>query len=96
MGAKSNLVEAREIILALAAQYGINRVRIFGSVARGEETLHSDLDLLVNFDEDRSLLDLIGFRNKLEEVLDRKVDVVSENALHWYIKDKVIQEAVEL
>jgi len=54
------------------------------------------IDLLINFDEGRSLFDLIGFRNDIEELLGRKVDVVSENALHWYIKEKVIQEAVEL
>ena len=96
MGRKNDLMESREQILALATRYGINRIRIFGSVARGEDSLNSDLDLLVNFDEGRSLFDLIGFRNDIEEMLGRKVDVVSENALHWYIKEKVLQEAVEI
>lgn len=96
MGRKNELIESREKILALGKRYGINRIRIFGSVARGEESINSDIDLLINFDEGRSLFDLIGFRNDIEEMLGRKVDVVSENALHWYIKEKVLQEAVEI
>ena len=96
MGQKNELIESREKILALGKRYGINRIRIFGSVARDEESINSDLDLLINFDEGRSLFDLIGFRNDIEEMLGRKVDVVSENALHWYIKEKVLQEAVEI
>ncbi len=93
---KNSLKEMREKILELAKLYGINRVRVFGSVARGEDKLRSDIDLLVNFDEGRSLFDLIDFKNDLEKLLGRKVDVVSENAIHWYIKDKVLQEAIEI
>ncbi len=96
MGRKNDLMKYREKILDLGTRYGINRIRIFGSVARGEDNFSSDIDLLINFDEGRSLFDLIGFRNDIEELLGRRVDVVSENALHWYIKEKVIQEAVEI
>ena len=96
MPTKKSLNETREKILELAKLYGINRVRVFGSVARGEDKLRSDIDLLVNFDEGRSLFDLIAFKNDIEKLLGRKVDVVSENAIHWYIRDKVLQEAIEI
>lgn len=96
MPTKQNLIKHRDQILRLASNYGINRVRIFGSAARGEATKNSDIDLLVNFSEGRTLFDLIAFKNDVEDLLNRKVDVVSENSLHWYIKDMVIQEAVEL
>lgn len=96
MPTKQNLIKHRDQILRLASNYGINRVRIFGSTARGEANKNSDIDLLVNFSEGRSLFDLIAFKNDVEDLLNRKVDVVSENSLHWYIKDMVIQEAVEI
>lgn len=93
---KQDLIKHRDQILKLASNYGINRVRIFGSIARDEATKNSDIDLLVNFSKDSSLFDLIAFKNDVEDLLNQKVDVVSENSLHWYIKDRVIQEAVEI
>ena len=86
----------RKEILVLASKYGAKNVRVFGSVARGEAGEQSDLDLLVNFEADRSLLDHVGFVQDLSELLNRKVDVVSERALHWYIRDRVLKEAVPL
>ncbi|MDO9533873.1 MAG: nucleotidyltransferase family protein [Bacillota bacterium] len=88
--------ERREKILELGLNHGARKIRIFGSVARGEEMPKSDIDLLIDFDEDRSLFDLIAFKHDLEELLGRKVDVVTEDSVHWYIKDKIIKEAVEI
>lgn len=96
MVSKNQLNLKRGEILELASSYGINRIRVFGSVARGEENPESDIDLLVNFNEDSSLFDLIAFKHEVEKLLEQQVDVVSENALHWYIKDKILQEAVEI
>jgi predicted nucleotidyltransferase len=91
------LVQAkREDILRLAAKYGAHNVRVFGSLARGEAGPESDLDLLVDFEPGRSLLDQVGLWQDLEELLGCKVDVVSEPALHWYIRDCVLREAVPL
>lgn len=50
----------------------------------------------MNFDEGRSLFDMIALKEELEELLGRKVDVVSEESVHWYIRDKIIQEAIEI
>ncbi|XCN72425.1 MAG: nucleotidyltransferase family protein [Candidatus Electrothrix aestuarii] len=80
-------------IFAIARQHGIVRLRIFGSVIRGEETPQSDIDLLVELEPGRSMLDLGGALIRLQELLGRKVDIVTERGLHWYLKEKIMQEA---
>jgi len=71
----------REEILAIAACHGARNVRVFGSVARGRARPDSDLDLLVQLDAGRSLLDLIAIKQDLEDLLGYKVDVVTEAAV---------------
>lgn len=83
-------------ILAIARQHGISQLRIFGSVIRGEETPQSDIDLLVELEPGCSMLDLGGALIRLQELLGRKVDIVTERGLHWYLKEKIMQEAVQL
>jgi hypothetical protein len=80
-------------ILALAAKYGASDIRVFGSVARGEAGADSDVDFLVSLEQGRSLFDLGGLLMDLQSLLHRKVDVVTEKGLHWYIRDRVIKEA---
>jgi predicted nucleotidyltransferase len=65
-------------------------------VARGEESPESDLDLLVDLEPDRNLLDLSHLIIDLQDLLGRKVDVVEPEGLHWYIRDRVLKEAVAL
>ncbi|MBI3977538.1 MAG: nucleotidyltransferase family protein [Chloroflexi bacterium] len=86
----------RADILRIAAEHGARNVRIFGSVARGEAGPESDIDVLVDFEPGRSLLDHVALIQDLEDLLGRKVDVVAEDALHWYIRDRVIEESVPL
>ncbi len=86
----------REDILRIAAKYGASNVRIFGSVARGEADEQSDIDLLVDMEPKRSLLDLAGLLVDLEELLGCKVDVVPEDSLRTRIRDRVLKEAVAL
>lgn len=93
---KTLLASNREAILHLAGRHGASNVRVFGSVARGDEAPASDIDFLVEMEKGRSLLDLVGLWQDLEELLDRKVDVVEAGGLHWYIRDKVLKEAVPL
>jgi predicted nucleotidyltransferase len=83
----------RDEVLAIAARYGARNVRIFGSVARGDSGNLSDLDLLVKMDEGRSLLDLSGLVLDLRELLDIKVDVVSEDGLYWLLRRRILKEA---
>lgn len=90
------LQKQRTQILQLAARHGAQRVRVFGSIIRGTATERSDIDLLVAFEPDRSLLDLIGFKQDLQDLLGRPVDVVSEGGLSPYLKDRILQEAQPL
>ncbi len=86
----------RDKIVQIAAMYGAQNVRVFGSFARGEATLNSDLDLLINLEAGRSLLDLIAVKQDLEDLLACPVDVVTEASLSPYIREKVLKEAVTL
>jgi predicted nucleotidyltransferase len=86
----------RDEILALAARHGGRNVRVFGSVARGEAGPESDIDLLVTLESSCTLLDQIALWQDLEDLLGRKVDVVTESALHRLIGDQVLEEAVPL
>ncbi len=93
MGINEIISDNREKILAIAAKHGASNVRVFGSVARGTADTDSDIDFLVELESERSLFDLGGLLMDLQELLQRKVDVVTVNGLHWYIKDKVLSEA---
>ncbi len=86
----------RDEILSLAARRGAFNVRVFGSAARGEAGASSDVDFLVDLEPGRSLFDLGGLLMDLQDLLGRKVDVVTEKGLHWYIRERVLREAVPL
>jgi len=97
LGIDQLLKEKRSDILTLAARYGATNVRVFGSVARGEATENSDIDLLV--DQDWSRLSAWGGMElvvALEELLGRKVDVATEEELRPHIRQQVLREAVSL
>jgi predicted nucleotidyltransferase len=88
-----DIVQKRKDILEVARTHGLVNIRVFGSIARGESSRHSDIDLLVDLEKGRSLLDLGGAAIKLQELLGRKVDIVTERGLHWYLRDKILKEA---
>lgn len=83
----------RDAILRIAHRHGARNVRVFGSVARGDHRPTSDVDLLVEMDQDRSLLDLVGLSQDLEALLQRRVDVVTDEGLHPAIRQRIIVEA---
>ena len=87
------LKEKREEILRIAAKHGAGNVRVFGSAARGEAREDSDLDLLVEFAPNRSLLDQSALILDLEDLLGRKVDVVTEDGLYWLLRRRILKEA---
>jgi predicted nucleotidyltransferase len=81
-----------EIDLA-AFQFGVQNVRIFGSVARGTSRKGSDLDVLVSMKAGRTLLDLIGFEQALEDALGISIDVVEEGGIHPLLEQAILKEA---
>jgi hypothetical protein len=90
------LAKNRNKILQLARLHGATRVRVFGSVARGEADSKSDIDFLVQMKPGRTLLDMGGLLMDLQRILGRPVDVVTEKGLKDRIRERVLREAVPL
>ncbi len=96
MGIEEFLSENRPAILRAAKAHGAGNVRVFGSVARGEASADSDVDLLVDLEPGRSLLDHAALVIELEALLGRRVDVAVARGLRSRIRDRVLKEAVPL
>lgn len=86
----------RPAILEIAHRYGARDIRIFGSVARGDQTETSDLDLIVRFDTGRTLFDQGGLLMELQDLLGVKVDIISERGMRPRFREQVMKEAVPL
>ncbi len=86
----------RDEILALADRHGVRNVRVFGSMARGEADERSDVDLLVTLPPDKTGLALGDLLMDVQDLLQRRVDLVTEGALHPTLRDRVLQEAQPL
>lgn len=90
------IARQREDILRTAARHGARNVRLFGSVVSGQSGPDSDVDVLVELDDDRSLLDHVALKQDLEDLLGCRVDVVTEKALHRQLRPRILREAVPL
>lgn len=96
MGLLEHLRQRRQEILEIAARHGARNVRVFGSAVRGSEGASSDIDLLVDMEEGRTLYDLVALQQDLEQLLRRRTDVLTPNALSPYLKDRILTEAQPL
>lgn len=96
MNHKKILQEKRLEILNIAKNHGASNIRVFGSVARGEATINSDIDFLMDIESGKNLLDRIALIQDLEDLLGCKVDIAKPENLHESIKEKVLQEAITL
>jgi len=90
------LRQKRDEIVSTVQRHGAHDVRVFGSVARGHAKDDSDIDLLVKAGSDTSPWFPTGLIQDLEDLLGCKVEVVTEAALHWYIRDRILSEAIPL
>ena len=86
----------RDDILEVAAEHGAHNVRVFGSVASGDERPESDIDFLVEMESGRSVLDLIELSQELETLLECKVDILTDGDLSPYLEHCIHAEAVPL
>ncbi|MCK4852098.1 MAG: hypothetical protein CEE38_03970 [Planctomycetes bacterium B3_Pla] len=86
----------RDEIYSIALRHGARNIRIFGSAAHGELRADSDIDFLVDLESDRSLFDLGELLLELQELLGRKVDVVTEDSIYWLLKRRILKEAIPL
>lgn len=83
----------RNEIVQIARRHGAKNIRVFGSIARGNADINSDVDFLVDLERGRSLLDLGGLLMDLQELLGRSVDVVTEKGLRPRIRERILREA---
>jgi uncharacterized protein len=90
------LRQKRTDILAIAEKYGATNLRIFGSVARGDDRPDSDIDILIDQERRWSLFDQIGMMQDLEDLLECKVDLATADALRARIKDRIFKDAIVL
>jgi predicted nucleotidyltransferase len=96
MNTLETLRARRSEIERLATLHGARNIRVFGSVARNEDTSDSDIDFLIDMEESRSLLDLVGFKQDLEAMLNRPADVLTERGISPYLRERILREAVRL
>ncbi len=96
MTAADALKRYRADVLRIAAQYGATDVRVFGSVARGEADESSDIDLVVRMAPGSSLFDIGGLLMDLQDLLGRRVDIVTDGGLRPRMRERVLREAVPL
>ena len=90
------LAKIRDSVLPILKKHDVKRAAVFGSYARGEETRSSDVDMMVEFSGKKSLLDLVGLQQDLEETTGVKFDVSTFKAIHPLIKDQVYRERVAI
>jgi predicted nucleotidyltransferase len=86
----------RAEILRVALAHGARNVRVFGSRARGVGGEESDLDILVDLETGRTLLDLVRMKRELEELTHREVDIVTDRGISRYLRDEILSQAVPL
>jgi hypothetical protein len=93
---KINFINAknRAKLNAIFKEYGVKKAAVFGSYARGEQKKRSDIDLLVEFGGEKSLLDLVGLGFDLERIFKKKVDINTYNALHPLLRDSILKDQV--
>ena len=85
------------LLTGIAEQFGASRLRVFGSVARGEETAQSDVDFLVEFPQGYDLItQRMPLTQKLADILNRKVELIPEHELNAHMRQKILAEAVSL
>jgi len=84
--------EIKQRILPVLNRHGVKRAALFGSIVRGEMKADSDIDIVVDIDRDLSLLDFVDIKLEIEDVLQKKVDLVEYDAIKRLIKDRILKE----
>ena len=96
MSLRDELHRRRDAVLAIAARHGVSRIRVFGSVARGEERSDSDLDLLIDLDENHGFADYLAFAEEVEHLFSRYVEIVIDRSLSPHFRPFIEKEAQPL
>jgi len=88
----TSIQKIKKKVISILQRRNVKRAAIFGSFARGEAKKSSDIDILVEFEGEKSLLDLIGLEIELEKILKRKVDILTYDSIHPLLKNIILKE----
>ena len=91
---KKNVEQIKRKILPILSRYGVTKVGLFGSCIRDEMSPDSDIDILVEIEKDISLLDFVGLKLEIEEVLGKKVDLVEYDTIKPLLRERILKEQV--
>ena len=91
---KTHIEEIKRKILPILQRYGVKKIGLFSSCVRGEMSEDSDIDILVEIEKDISLLDFVGIKLEIEEVLERKIDLVEYSTIKPLLKERILKEQV--
>lgn len=89
---KDQIYDLKKIIIEVLKKHSVKRAALFGSIAREEPTSESDIDLLIEFEGRKSLLDLAALKIELQELLKKKVDVLTYKSIHPLLREKILGE----
>ena len=92
----TNLEQIKKKVIPVLKQAGVTRSAIFGSYVRGEERKSSDIDILVELPEGKSLLDLVRLERRLEGILGKKVDLITYNSIHPLLKNYIERDQLQI
>ncbi len=84
--------EIKDTLIKVLKKYRVKRTALLGSIVRGEVTKDSDIDLLIEFEGRKSLLDLMGMKLKLQKLLGREVDIITYKSIHPLLKKRILNE----
>ena len=92
---KCTISSIKKKVLPILKKHAVKRASIFGSFARGTEKSRSDVDFLIEYKgKNKSLFDLVDLKSDLEEIFDRKVDVITYSSIYWRIRERILAEQV--
>ena len=89
---KDQIDEIKKTLIDVLREHEVKKAALFGSIVRGEATEESDIDLLIEFEGRKSLLDLAGLKLDLQELLRRRVDVLTYKSLHPLLRERILSE----
>ena len=93
---RNDINKIKQKILPILKKYEVERIALFGSCVRGKMGKDSDVDILIDIKADISLLDFVGLKQKIEEALGRKVDLVEYDTLKPLLRERILREQVVL
>ena len=93
---KMDIEEIKRKILPILQRYGVKKIGLFGSCVRGEMREDSDIDILVEIEDDISLLEFVGVKLEIEEALGKEIDLVEYNTIKPLIRERILSEQVRI